>query len=366
MKKLIICFDGLGYDRISKEETPFLHSLKVKNKLVELKTIFGFLGIPFSFFSGQMPAEHDIWSEFVKKDKSLLGYVKPFTFLGRKAADFIFVAVQLLAGKTHLSKTCNIPFKFFNRFDAWSGNILELPFFKNKKYIYYQWPLFIKNGHCYLILKREDDESRIKRLFGGLSDKIDIYYTHVTGLDKTIHRYGRDHQKTLLKLKEIDELAKKYYGQFLERFPEGEIYYWSDHSFCDIEKYIDIQSMMPKSRDYLAFYGGTHISFWFGNENIKNKIIRILSSIKEGYILAEEDRINQHIPLDKKHGELIFAIKPGNLIYPNYYQKSKDNFVSMHGYDTRFFNKNGFLASSKKVNGKKMELSQAINIINGK
>jgi len=363
-KQLIVCLDGLGYDQISKGNTPFLYGLKQKSKLIELETLYAWTGIEFSFFSGQMPEKHNIWFEFIRKDNSLFKYVKPFGIFGRKMADYGAVAIQLLAGRTQLSKTYNIPFKLLDRFDtSATKNIWSLPFFKNKKYICYKWPFFVENGRTKLIFRHESDKERLKRLIDNLSDGIEIYYTQIVGLDKIIHQFSQHHWQTINKLKEIDKLAKEYYGKFLEYFPQGEVYYWSDHSFSDIKNYLDIQSIMPKSKDYLAFYGGTHISFWFDNKVIKNKIIKILSSIKEGYILTEEDRINQHIPLDTKHGQLIFAIKPNNFICPNYYQRSKNDFVSMHGYDTRLFDKNGILASNKKIEKRKVALNEAKRII---
>jgi len=363
-KKLIICLDGVGYDQISKINTPFLDKLKRKDKLAELKTIYAGIGIEFSFFSGQLPDKHNIWFEFIKKDNSLLRYVKPFSIFGRGITDYVFIAIQILAGRTQLSKTYNIPFKLLDKFDASPvGKIWQLSLFQRKRYIYYKWPFFVKNNQPRLIFRLERDEDRIKRVIDNLSDKIDLYCTHLVGLDKIVHQYGIKHNKAITKLREIDKLSEKYYYRFLERFPKGEVYYWSDHSFCDIRNYIDIQSLMPRSKEYLAFYGGTHISFWFDNEIIKNKIIKILSSIKQGCILTKEDRINQHIPLDKRHGQLIFAIKPGNHICPNYYQKSNNEFVAMHDYDTRLFDKNGILASNKRISQKRIALSQVKSII---
>lgn len=364
-KQLIVCLDGLGYDLISETNTPFLFELKESGRLAELETLFAWTGIEFSFFSGKTPDQHNIWFEFIRKDKSLLRYARPFSVFGRKAVDIAAILIQLLSGRKQIGKTYNIPFKLLDRFDLSSEkNIWQTYFFNGKRYLCYKWPFWVRNGKTRLIWRYEGDNQRMERLFNSLSDEIDVYCSQLVGLDKVIHQYGRDSVKTREKLKEIDELAKEHYNSFLENFPQGEIYYWSDHSFCDIKKYLDIQSMMPKTNDYLAFYGGTHISLWFNNNEIKEKIIGILSQINEGCFLTEEDRINQRIPLGEEHGEVIFAVKPGNLICPNYYQKSKNDFVSMHGYDTRLFRKHGILASNRKLGEKKVSMDQAVDLLN--
>lgn len=364
-KQLIVCLDGLGFDLISENSAPFLFRLKKEGKLTELKTLFAWAGIEFSFFSGKTPDQHNVWFEFIRKDKSLLRCAKIFSVFGRKAVDSAAVLIQLLNGRKQISKTYNIPFGLLDKFDSSSRkNIWQTEFFENKKYLCYKWPFWVKNGKIKIIWRYENDEQRIKRLFNSLSDEIDIYCSQLVGLDKIIHKYGRNVAETNNKLKEIDNLAEKYYGKFLERFPQGEIYYWSDHSFCDIKKYLDIQSMMPKTNDYLAFYGGTHISLWFNNNEIKEKIIGILSQINEGYFLTPADRISQHIPIGEEHGEVIFAIKPGNLICPNYYQKSQSDFVSMHGYDTRLFKKHGILASNRELSEKKVSMDQVVDLLN--
>jgi len=364
-KQLIICLDGLGFDLVSETNTPFLFRLEKEGKLSELETLFAWTGIEFSFFSGKMPDEHNIWFEFIRKDNSILKYAKPFSIFGRKAADCAAVLIQLIGGRKQIGKTYNIPFKLLDGFDLSSEkNIWQTSFFGNKRYLCYKWPFLVRNGKIGLIWKYESDKQRMKRLSNNLSDDIDVYCVQLVGMDKIIHKYGKESAETDRKLKEIDDLAEKYYSKFLEKFPQGEIYYWSDHSFCDIQNYLNIQSIMPKKSGYLAFYGGTHISLWFDGKDIKEEIINILSSVKEGYFLSKEDRTNQHIPLTKEHGEVIFAVRPGNLICPNYYQKSKNDFASMHGYDTRLFNKHGILASNKELREKRISMNQIVDLLN--
>lgn len=362
-KRLIVWLDGLGYDEISKEKTPFLYSFAKKNSIAKLKILLSFAGIEHSFFNGNLPDEHEIFLDFKYSPRtSCFKWQRYFWFLGRNILSYTTALFQYLSGKDCLTKLYNLPFNKMNRFDISSKKpIWKLNMFKNKNYVCYKWPFLVKNGKKKLKLKYESDIERCRTLIKSISGDVDLYSVQLMGLDKIAHKYGKNTEEYNLKIKELDHLAKGIYLHFKRKFPNLEIIFWSDHAFIDIKKTIDIRNLFPKTKDYLMFAGGTTISFWFGSDDIKEKIIKILKKIKEGHILTKKDIKKYKIPTNFENGELIFVMQPGNYIYPNYYQGNKP-FKAMHGYEPDKYTSDGILITNIKLKKKSYSLNEVINL----
>jgi len=333
--KLVICLDGLGFDKISKRNTPFLYEFSKKNHLARLKTLLAFTGIEFTFFSGSYPDKHDIWLEFVHAPKtSPFKWQKYFSFLGRKAINYLSIFMQYLGGSEFITKTYHIPYSVMSKFDLASRkNIWSLEAFKNKRFICYKFPFFVKNNKIKVVPFYENDEERCKRIIKSVDKETEIYAVQLVDLDKISHKFGVGSKETLNKIKQLDELIRKTVSLFQQKIPDVDVVLWSDHGFADVKKYEDMEKMLPKSKEYLVFYGGTTASFWFKNEKIRKEIVNKLKKFRFGKILSEKDKKRYKMPLSKKHGEVIFAVNPGVMIFPNYYEKTeKEKFKAMHGY----------------------------------
>lgn len=356
-KTFIICLDGLGYKEVCKNKTPFLYKFSKKNSLIRLKTLLAFTGIPSSFFSGKYPKDHNIWFEFKYSPKtSPFRWQKYFFFLGRKMLSYLTALKLYLSGRNFLTKLYNIPYKYMKYFDAGTTkNIWQFEPIKNKKYFCYKWPFLAKYNKIKLKLKYESDLERCNTLLKNISDKIDIYTVQLVGLDKIAHMYGTKHPEYIKKIKQLDLIMEKLIPILKKRIPHSNIILWSDHGFLDIKKEINLQEMLPKSKDYLAFYAGTTTSFWFKHDEIKKEIINLLSKIKEGHILTEKGRKKYKIPLSKEHGEIIFVMNPGNYIFPNFYQHEKP-FKAMHGYAPNEADSDGILIINKKIKKKTLNM----------
>ncbi len=367
MKKLIICIDGLGYDLISGENTPFLHDFGKKNHLGVLKTFFAFTGIEYSFFMGNTPEENGIWLEFSKSENSVFNnsLLKFFSF-NKKIRNALGVIFQSLANRTYISALHNIPAEKLKYFDSSAKEGLwKLPYFQSKSFSFYKWPFLVtKNGKegKKIIFKYESDEERLERLIN--EKNREVYYTQLMSIDKTLHKFGKNSQEAREALRKIDRIIEKYANKFLEENNDAEITLWGDHGFADIKKYIDLEKILPKREDYLCFIAGTTASFWFKNEEIKREILEILSGVKEGKILDKKTAKKYKIPLNEKYGEIVFYIKKGNYFFPNFYQgKENEKFKAMHGYpdDEEL---DGFLiTNSKKRVNKSLKINEIREIL---
>ncbi len=364
MKKLIICIDGLGYDLISKENTPFLYEFGAKNNLSVLETFFAFTGIEYGFFTGSTLEENGIWLEFSKSENSTFNnFLLRFFSFNKKLRTYLGAIFQLLNKRTYISALHNIPAEKLKYFDSSvKFGLWKLPYFQEKDFCFYKWPFFVikkKKEKRRIIFKYESDEERLERLTK--EKNVEIYYTQLMSVDKTIHKFGKESIETKEALFNIDKIIEKYIKKFLKENRGARIILWGDHGFADIKEYIDLEKILPKRKDYLFFIAGTTASFWFKNEEAKKEVLGKLSKIKELKILNKKTAKKYKIPLDKRYGEIIFYVEKGKYFFPNFYQKEK--FKAMHGYpnDKEL---NGFLITNyKKRANKSLKINEIRKIL---
>ncbi len=359
MTTLMVCLDSLGYSLLTKENTPYLYELSKELNKARLKTLLAFKGVEQTLFTGQPPTKTNIWME-LKYTKSLFKYYK-YIPLNNKILTYPAILHQLIKKRTNLITLENIPKNLLKEFDvSTTQNIWKTSFFQNKSFICYKWPFFIKNNKKTIDFFKKTDSQKIKKLIKNIQSNIDLYYIHLTDLDKFIHQNKTNSKETIKKLNQIDNQIK-FLIQAFQKQKNSDIILWSDHSQVNIENLINIQKLMPKSKDYTAFYGGTTVSFWFKNNNIKEEITNILKKTKQGKILTKQDKKHYQIPDTKEYGDLIFLIQPKYLIFPNYYQKTKP-FKAMHGYAPDKADLDGFIITNKKI-PKTLTLEQAYKIL---
>src|SRR3989338_5971734 len=317
MKTLIICLDALGYDQLDKMK--FLTSFQNKARL---KTIFGYTGIEFSFFTGKKPIENDIWVEFIKKE-GYFRFLKYKKYLERYRGtlDYIFALKQYLDGRSYLCKLHNIPFDVFSWIDvSTERNVWDIKnsYFSNKKYLVYTWPHFVVNGkHIIRPFFKENNTKIFVRYF----DKdFDVYYIHLVKLDKTGHKFGVNSIEFEDCLKEMDDRIRS----IVEAFGEGKIIIWSDHGMSNVEFFVDIMDLVGDFRGKM-FIDSTICRFWDIGE-------KILDNIDDSRVIIwnEEMMRKSSLPHGGNHGETIISLKNSGVFWPNYYNKEK--IKGMHGY----------------------------------
>jgi len=364
VKTLIICVDGLGFDMMNKENSPFLFEFAKKNNLSKLKSFFAFTGIEHSFLSGKTPAESGIWIEF-SREKSIFNswLLRSFSW-NKKLRDYCAVFLELMHKRGWLSGLHNIPNKFLKYFDtSLKKGLWELELFNKKNFVLYKWPFYVVRENekikKKIIFKNETDENKLNRI---LSENTEIYYTQLLGVDKAMHKFGKYSKESKRSIREMDNLLGKKIPEFIAKNPDAKIILWSDHGFSDIKTEINIQEKLPKRNDYIYFLGGTTISFWFMNKKVEGEVLEALKKFKEIKILDDKIAEKYSIPVSEKNGQLVGYLEKGNYFFPNFYQKEKnEKFVSMHGYpeDDDF---NGFIASNFKIK-KELKQNEVLNEI---
>ena len=364
MSQLIICIDGLGKDLITEEETPFLYNYGKENSLMTLKTFFAFTE-EYSFFSGQNPKQHNKWLEFKRSKDSIFSHfiINLFSF-NNKLRNNVAGLVQYFKGRRWVIGTHQIPQDQLINFDSsLTEGLWKLPFFKEKGFVIYKWPLFaVRNkdrSDIGLVLNYEDDAQRLNRL---LSVDSDIYCIQIMKMDKTMHKHGKTSSETKFALRETDRLLENTVNKFLKKNPEGKVVLWSDHGFANIDNVINLEHYLPVDREFVHFIAGTTAHFWVDEDQRKDILDRISKNDKIK-VLTEELAEKYSIPFNEDYGNLVLFVEKGGYFFPNFYQKHKNQkYKGMHGYpDDKEMN--GFLLVNKKVDEKIVDMEDALKII---
>jgi predicted AlkP superfamily pyrophosphatase or phosphodiesterase len=355
MKTLVLWLDGFREDYISKENTPFLYSLKEKYGCGLLKPSFGFSQA--SWFTGLVPEKHGQLGVYCLRNK------KTFwpRLVPKKLVPYFFSFFRYIAGKDFVTQAMRpkdlmkfkpMQDKFFHHKNVLGVKSL-FDYIPDVKYLMFYWPLVVRNGKTKLSFFRNDN-SKTKKFLELMNDE-DLFLFELSETDQVGHIYGIDSPEIKEQLKKTDKLIKRIINRF--DLKKDNIIVWSDHGMLEVKKVINLEKFLPNDSDYDAIIEGTTVRFWFRNEKIKKKILEIFSKVKEGHFLSPEEKKKYESRFkDNKNGDEIFLVNPGVLIIPNAFQQKPAK--GMHGYNLEDKREWGiFLANRKfKKNGKIIDI----------
>ncbi len=363
MKTLILYLDAMGYRFVSKENTPFLYKFGKENSLLRLKTLLGYTGIENTFITAKWPNETGIWTEFIYK-RNVAGKILKFIPLPNSILSYFYAFINYyLYGNTFLTKLHHIPRRFFGKFNSGvKHKIWKRDFFQKRNFVYYGWPFFVVNNKVNLDFIKRNDEYKVNKFIKSFKENIEIYFMQLVDLDKTMHEFGTTHENTIKELKKQDEFASIIINEFKKIFENCKIIIWSDHGFVDIREEINIEEKIKNLRNITYFLDSTIARFWFKDKNSKEEVLTVLEKIKQGKILDLKEKDKYNMPLGKEFGEIIFALEPGYLFVPNFYQ-GKNGCKGMHGYMPDKADLDGIFIINKKTDKKEIELNEALGLI---
>lgn len=375
-KILVVSLDAFRCDYL--EQTKFLKDLALKNSYGQLKTIFGYTGIGAAINAGKYPKDSGIWLEFLYSPKNTpFKLVKYFTFLDRwffskiirLIINLIFNFGRYLRGGSYLTSIKSISFKQLVNFNTslykdWGDeNVLarkgikalfDILREKNIKFLYYDWPIKATNDYLHLDwLTKNNDQDKVSELLKD-KDKADFFWLRIWDLDSIIHEFGPNSLEVKKCIQKVDYLCQKIYDNFRTNY-NLEFLFWSDHGMVEVKELINFEAII-KRISYPYFLDSTLARFWPPDSRAENELVKELNKQKEGRILEREDFEKYNLDFyDKRYGKVIFAVAPGNLIFPNFY----NNFIppkGMHGYNPDLLEQKGIYISSLNKGQKSKEM----------
>lgn len=339
--------DALRHDYITKTSMPFVDELSKKGFFGKVKTSPGFTQ-EAALMTGKYPEETDYFTWYrYAPDSSPFSWVRPLKPLKylRKSRLYFPIKVgirritKLMTGEKYPDPSF-VPLDILPNFDFISAdlprNFPTLSALCNKSGLScFEQPLiyeFIGSARCSTIF-----ENVIKTICD--DEVFDIYPVHIGELDGLGHKYGPHPDHFRAYLLEIDMWIKRIFELVKEKGFPCNIIITSDHGMTDVIGTIDVESVLKKMplkvpQDCLYFLDSTMARFWFFNDKAESMVRESLSSVSNGHILSQEEKVKLHMNFkNKENGELFFWLDKGYLIFPNFFQSfGPERTKGMHGY----------------------------------
>ena len=366
MRGLVVIIDGCNKEYIDEKNTPFLYYLKEKGGYSRINVTPTFAQ-RVEIMSGKSPTTTDTFVDFCYNPECspfrFLKYLKtPTNLKPRKRMIRRLLKRLSYLISAYRTDYINIPLSLLPYFSL-NKSIIEFRRKEKQRSDDHLFGFLEKNGF------------KVEYVYGTISgimrklDKCSINENHVLILhygdtDKVGHKYGPDSLEMKKKLKSVSTSVKEIYNSAVFNF----IVVFGDHNMVEVKRNIDLWRQLKGLdvkliEDYLVFLNSPMARFWFNNKYAKRKVEEFLSSLDCGKICTKEELKERGIPIDEKYGQLIFWMKKGTNISPDFYHFS--GIKGMHGYlddpaETPLivFHRNGEIKLQKK--GKLRDIAPTI------
>lgn len=337
---LAILIDGLRYDFISEETTPYLSSLANEGIRGELVPPLTFSFHPI-WFAGLYPQESGYWlSPVYSPHSSPWRFLPSVVAIDDKLPRFRKLCNMLIAKLFGVKENIALetPLRLARYFDYPEK---KLPW--DPSYLPHHVTLFdiLRKKHLkWLFIGSPTHDVRTRSVYDEFKRKISkafsFIWLHFGEVDWFGHEFGPSSHEVMIKLNKIDTVISKIIKISESIFEELNILVFGDHGMVSIQKVVNINNLLKHSglklyKDYIYFLGATTARFWFKNQKARKIIEEILGSIRDGVILSDyQQRTLKCKFKHKKFGELIFVARPHVIFYPNFFNSKVPR--GMHGY----------------------------------
>ncbi len=335
-KVVLVIVDSLDWRWINNTTMPDFSNFLKRGQTAKLNSLLGFSASIYAcLWPSAYPRDHDVWCHFFKKKN-----LKRVGFIKRNFYNLI-------------PEIISIPLRFYyNKLTHKEPGVAIFPpledlhYFDRIHYDFKKKPQPI-NGHStiFQVLGKKANwtfHKSVDKLKIPKKDKGNPFDVHFLGeFDYIAHHHSHVDNFMKNSMLKIDKWLSKLHNFYRERYDKLHFIVMSDHGQEEIKKFIDLESLIKKTklklfRDYLVFYESGFARFWTKNSDVKEKIKQALSNVKEGRFLTEKEVKKYNIDTENNnHGNLFFVLEPGNLIFPNYHQRLtslKHRYKGMHGY----------------------------------
>ncbi len=186
-------------------------------------------------------------------------------------------------------------------------------------------------------------------------------YFFLGSIDRYSHKYGQDAPETIERMRRLDELVETQYRAYCQRVSDFDVFVFSDHGHVPATKRVDIYSVFRHHGSNLGRFihlvESNYARFWFRKDAERATAERILSTMREGFILTEEHLRRYRVDMpDNRYGDLIFYLDAPYLFSKTIWGFSRGQ-KSMHGYLPDYPDSDGvFLSQRPLVEGSHAEL----------
>lgn len=186
-------------------------------------------------------------------------------------------------------------------------------------------------------------------------------YLFLGSIDHYSHKYGPNAPETIERLGGLDRLAEAKYEAYSQRVSDFDVFVFSDHGHIRVDKRVDIhehfRGLGYNLHQFINLIDANYARFWFRNNNERDTVEHILSTIEEGFVLTDDDFRRYHMLMpDNRYGDLIFYLDAHAIFSKTIWGFSRKQ-ISMHGYLPDHPDSDGlFLSQRSLIEGTHVEL----------
>jgi len=333
----LIWLDAFSDRYLTPELCPFLWNLSKNCFFAKIKPLFAYKGIEYCFEYGAPLNKLGVWNDHVfagfdavnKRQNSLFKKVLKFVdnFSPSDEWNKVFRYILFKLARVEYGTPHLIPPQYIDVFPV------TRPSF-NRKSLY---QILDENSIKYLRKEPKlaiSEVALIKRIPKYLR-KYDVVFLKLNSLDRLGHKYGPSSNNVRRRIRYFDKLIGELFPKLGKNVA---LIVMSDHGMTPVLHYFDLINFLTKkgfefANHYVAFVGATYTSFWFKNEQYKEKIVNELSYVEVGHLLSVKDKIKlgiNKIGLEYL-GEETFAAREHHVFFPEFYHVRRPP-KGMHGY----------------------------------
>ncbi len=344
----LIYLDACRYDYITRERTPFLHSLGERGSIRRARTVCGFTQ-ESAMLTGKYPVETGHFTWFHLSENSPFAWLRPFCFLSFLPQFKLYEPVKVLIRKTTSLITgraypdpAHIPLDLLPRFERVDGDEIGGISIDSICRSSGRRAINLMNNNNFVGMKTcsamfEAAATALER------EVFDLCMIHIGELDVDGHKLGPRADLLGGHLATIDACLSRLHRAARRLGISCNMVIVSDHGMQPVAGTVDVIGRVKEAasraglrspRDYLYFLDSTMARFWFPNGAARRPIEEALSAVPHGHIVTEGEKEERGINFRHNlYGDTLFWLDKGYIVFPNFFQSTySDCPRGMHGY----------------------------------
>ena len=345
---LYVLVDAVRHDYVSPARTPFLAELGSQCGRARMRPLLGYSdSIRAAIFTGRYPDETGYWMEYCfRPNETPLSPYARLAPLDALPNDFARRGVKFVLSQTLVRRTArrhgyaqlslrHLPFRSLDRFDWTLRREMTAPAQLGAPTLFDR---LSASGLPWTYL----DASKIgaKNLLRAV-DELDpataFAFVYLHQIDMASHVFGIEARLFERTLQRTDALACAVVERARRRLPRLEVAVFSDHGMSPVDRIAAYPMLWRHAGfpDRFCFaLDATMVRLWYQDESpsLRDELRRIVAAGAPGRFLSEDELAGFHLAFgDRRYGDEIFLLPPGQAIFPNFHSLLKPK--AMHAYD---------------------------------
>jgi len=244
------------------------------------------------------------------------------------------VFFHVLGGKSfrYALKPLNIPLAFlpYFRLDDYAEKFFVLEKLRSKEHLFGM----LQQRGFHVITPSGSEDTYAKQVRRHTVDEREVLFLQYGSLDRFGHAHGPDSTEVRQRLRKIDDSIAEVYDLLADRMEFVAIF--GDHSMVEVQESVDLWKHLMKLRakpvrDYLVFLNSPLARFWFKGDEVRREVMECLLHLERyGKVVSAHELTEWNIPIDRRYGEVIFWLRRGFHLCPDFYHTS--TLKGLHHY----------------------------------